>query len=52
MVLFLSHVVFGVRYLGILIGVAAFVFIGIGKRKNIHQFLSLDEDLVIQRITQ
>ena len=31
MALFLYHVVFGVRYLGILNGVAAFVIIGIGK---------------------
>ena len=29
--LFLYHVVFGVRYLGILNGVAAFVIIGIGQ---------------------
>lgn len=33
MALFLYHVVFGVRYLGILNGVAAFVIIGIGKGK-------------------
>lgn len=33
MALFLYHVAFGVRYLGILNGVAAFVIIGIGKRK-------------------
>lgn len=31
MALFLYHVVFGVRYLGILNGVAAFVIIGIGE---------------------
>jgi len=31
MALFFYHVVFGVRYLGILNGVAAFVIIGIGK---------------------
>lgn len=36
MALFLYHVVFGVRYLGILNGVAAFVIIGIGKEKGIH----------------
>lgn len=41
MALFLYHVVFGVRYLGILNGVAAFVIIGIGKEKDIHRFLSL-----------
>lgn len=35
MALFLYHVVFGVRYLGILNGVAAFVIIGIGKGKYI-----------------
>ena len=34
MALFLYHVVFGVRYLGILNGVAAFVIIGIGKGKE------------------
>lgn len=34
MALFLYHAVFGVRYLGILNGVAAFVIIGIGKEKN------------------
>ncbi|MED6286857.1 hypothetical protein CHARACLAT_010332 [Characodon lateralis] len=34
MALFLYHVVFGVRYLGILNGVAAFVIIGIGKLFN------------------
>ena len=33
--LFLYHVVFGVRYLGILNGVAAFVIIGIGKGNDI-----------------
>lgn len=33
MALFLYHVVFGVRYLGILNGVAAFVIIGIGEGK-------------------
>lgn len=38
MALFLYHVVFGVRYLGILNGVAAFVIIGIGKGKEIHHF--------------
>lgn len=37
MALFLYHAVFGVRYLGILNGVAAFVIIGIGKGKEIHQ---------------
>lgn len=31
MALFLYHAVFGVRYLGILNGVAAFVIIGIGE---------------------
>lgn len=51
MVLFLYHIVFGVQYLGILNGVAAFVFIGICKT-NIHKFLSLDQDFVILRITQ
>lgn len=30
--LFLYHVVFGIQYLGILNGVAAFVIVGIGKR--------------------
>lgn len=39
MALFLYHVVFGVQYLGILNGVAAFVIIGIGKSKNIHCFI-------------
>lgn len=34
MALFLYHVVFGVRYLGILNGVAAFVIIGIGKTRG------------------
>lgn len=34
--LFLYHVVFGVRYLGILNGVAAFVIIGIGKMLCSH----------------
>lgn len=34
MALFLYHVVFGVRYLGILNGVAAFVIIGIGMGKR------------------
>ncbi len=45
MALFLYHVVFGVRYLGILNGVAAFVIIGIGKGKEIHNvhFFSLKE---------
>lgn len=39
MALFLYHVVFGVQYLGILNGVAAFVIIGIGKSKSIHCFI-------------
>lgn len=34
MALFLYHVVFGVRYLGILNGVAAFVIIGIGEMRR------------------
>lgn len=38
MALFLYHVVFGVRYLGILNGVAAFVIIGIGKGKGYITF--------------
>lgn len=38
MALFLYHVVFGVRYLGILNGVAAFVIIGIGEGKETHHF--------------
>lgn len=40
MALFLYHVVFGVRYLGILNGVAAFVIIGIGKGNNYINFLN------------
>lgn len=52
MVLFLYHIVFGVRYLGILNEVEAFVFIGIGIWKNIHRFFSLDQDFVILRITR
>ncbi len=34
MALFLYHVVFGVKYLGILNGVAAFVIIGIGENNK------------------
>lgn len=41
MALFLYHVVFGVRYLGILNGVAAFVIIGIGKIKDTSYTLIL-----------
>lgn len=43
MALFFYHVVFGVRYLGILNGVAAFVIIGIGKGKGIHRSFSSQE---------
>lgn len=39
MALFLYHVVFGVRYLGILNGVAAFVIIGIGMREEIRTLI-------------
>lgn len=47
MALFLYHVVFGVQYLGILNGVAAFVIIGIGKSKNIHHFIHcIDFDIL------
>lgn len=47
MALFLYHVVFGVQYLGILNGVAAFVIIGIGKSKNIHYFIHcIDFDIL------
>ncbi|KAG8142397.1 hypothetical protein E2320_006320 [Naja naja] len=41
--LFLYHIVFGIQYLGILNGVAAFVIVGIGKRRSnqipaVHDF--------------
>lgn len=65
MALFLYHVVFGVRYLGILNGVAAFVIIGIGKLskaesnilvKTLIVFfllrLSEDDSWLILRITE
>jgi hypothetical protein len=34
--LFLYHVVFGIQYLGILNGVAAFVIVGIGELSSSH----------------
>lgn len=43
--LFLYHV-FGAKYLGILNEVAAFVIMGIGKRKNIHNFFHCRKTLI------
>jgi len=37
--LFLYHVVFGIQYLGILNGVAAFVIVGIGKHVLVQTYL-------------
>lgn len=47
MALFLYHVVFGVRYLGILNGVAAFVIIGIGKGECTSGEITLSHYLVL-----